>query len=279
MPDRYQVNYVTADGTARLAHIDGAGTLLREAGAMEHTLRRFMRQIHINLAMGLPGHIILIVTGFFLLTNLIFGLVAAWPRPGKWKAALKVSNNGHPVARAFSWHRAIGLWGAVPALIIAGTGTLILLEHEIGDALGVHEISLPALAAEGPPVGVGAAVQAAYEAIPGSRLAGTTIPSEADASYYVWVRAPGELYSNGYGGSLVIVDANTAAVRGAWPVTEAEPAHAFIASFYPIHTGEAAGTFGRVLAMLTGLWLTVMIGLGVLLWLRRRRLRVKTERA
>lgn len=74
-----------------------------------------------------------------------------------------------------------------------------------------------------------------------------------DASYYAWVRAPGELYRGGYGSSLVIVDANTGGVRGTWPATEADPARAVIASFYPLHTGESLGTLGRILTMSVGL--------------------------
>lgn len=277
LPDRYLVSYFSGDGHLRLAHINGAGEVLRDAGTTEHTFLRMMRQIHINLAAGITGHILLIVTGTLLITNILFGLVIAWPRNGRWRAALSPTGKGHPVARAFSWHRAIGLWGALPALIIVTTGTLILLEHEIGDLIGAHENTLPAIVLEGPPVGVGAAITTALEALPGSRFAGTTLPSAEDASYYVWVRAPGELYRGGYGGSLVIVDANTAAVRGAWPVTEANAANAFVASFYPLHTGEAAGLPGRILAMLTGVWLITVIVFGALLWLRRRNVNARAK--
>ena len=104
-------------------------------------------------------------------------------------------------------------------------------------------------------------------------VVGTTLPTPEDASYYAWVRAPGELYRGGYGGSLVIVDANHGSVRGAWPATETGAAKAFIGSFYPLHTGEAAGLVGRILALAIGVWLAAMLVLGLLLWLRRRHLR------
>lgn len=92
-----------------------------------------------------------------------------------------------------------------------------------------------------------------------------------DASYHAWVRAPGELYRGGYGSSLVIVNANDGSIRGAYPATDHGAARAIIASFYPLHTGEAAGTIGRIAVMFVGLWLATLIVLGALLWLRRIR--------
>lgn len=270
LPDRYVINFRDQGGTQRLARIDGNGDVLRDRPASDHTFLSFMRGIHIDLLSGRTGQLIMAVTGALLITNLVFGIIAAWPRRGMWKKALKPNSRGNRVARVHSWHRAIGLWGALPAMLIVATGVLMIFEHEVGDALGVHEVALPANPPEGDPVGFAAAAAAATAAIPGSRFVGTTFPSAADASYYAWVRAPGELYRGGYGGSLVIVDANDASIRGSWPVTEAGPAKAFVASFYPLHTGEAAGLPGRILALLTGIWLAATVVFGLLLWLRRR---------
>ncbi|MFV3128928.1 PepSY-associated TM helix domain-containing protein [Niveispirillum sp. KHB5.9] len=271
LPDRYVVNYTDADGVARKARIDGGGDVLRDRPSDEYTFFELIRGIHIDLLAGRVGHWIMVVTGLLLVTNLIFGLVVAWPRGGTWRRALTPLKTAHPVARSYSLHKAVGLWVVIPALLLAGTGSLILFEHEIGDLVGAEDIQLPPNPPQGPGVGLAAAVQAGVAAIPGSRFVGTTVPSDADASYYLWVRAPGELYRGGYGGSLVIVNANDAGIRGAWPVTQAPAAKSFVASFYPLHTGEAAGTAGRILALLTGMGLTYVLVYGLLLWWRRTR--------
>lgn len=271
LPDRYVVSYKDGDGVARKARIDGGGDVLRDVPADRLTFLELVRGIHIDLLAGRVGHWIMAATGLLLVTNLVFGLVVAWPRRGGWRRALTPLKTAHPVARAYSLHRAVGLWVVLPALLLAGTGTLILFEHEVGEIVGAAEPALPANPPQGPGVGLATAVRAGVAAIPGARFVGTTLPSASDASYYLWVRAPGELYRGGYGGSLVVVDANDGSVRGAWPATEAPPARAFVASFYPLHTGEAAGISGRILAMLTGGGLAYVLVYGVLLWLRRTR--------
>lgn len=270
LPDRYIVSHVGTDGAARRAYIDGSGAVLRDKAANDHSFLKLVREIHLTLAAGTIGHWLLAVTGLLLVTNLLAGLAVAWPARGQWRAALRPRGDTSRPSGLHSWHRAVGLWAVAPAIVIAATGTLMLFEHELGELLGVPEIALPANPPRGEAVGFAAAARAATAAIPGSRFVATTLPSPGDASYYAWVRAPGELYRGGYGGSLVIVDANDGKVRGAWPVTEADPARAFLASFYPLHTGESLGTTGRVLSMAIGVWLTVSIVLGTLLWLRRR---------
>lgn len=270
LTDRYVINFMDADGTARLARINGAGEILRDRPASDHTFLSLMRAIHIDLLSGRTGQLIMAATGTLLFTNLIFGLIAAWPRRRGWKKALSPSSRGNPVARMHSWHRAVGFWGVLPAMLIVATGVLIIFEHEIEHAIGVEEVVLPAVVPDGEGVGFAEAAKSATEAIPGSRFVGTTFPSSEDASYHAWVRAPGELYRGGYGGSLVIINGNDGSVRGAWDVTEADAAKAFVASFYPLHTGEAAGLVGRITALLTGVWLTTTIIFGLLLWLRRR---------
>jgi uncharacterized iron-regulated membrane protein len=271
LADRYVINFVDDEGHNRRARIDGAGAVLRDRRVDDHSFLSLMRQIHLDLMAGALGHWILAVAGALLVTNLVFGLVVAWPRRGAWRRALKPSNQGDGAATAFSWHRALGLWAALPMLLVAGTGTLILFEHQVADLIGASEVQLPANPPAGAPVGFATAARAAVDAIPGSRFVAIVLPAADDASYYAWVRAPGELYRGGYGGSLVVVDANDGSIRGAYPATEAGPAKAFIASFYPLHTGEAGRTIGRVLVMILGFWLAAIIVYGLVLWYRRSR--------
>jgi uncharacterized iron-regulated membrane protein len=270
LSDRYIVLHDDTHGVSRKAYIDGAGAVLRNDAADDYSFLGLMREIHLTLVAGTVGHWVLAVSGLLLVTNLIFGFVVAWPRRGQWRQALRPRGGRGSTAGYYSWHKALGLWVGVPALVIVATGSLILFEHEIRDLIGAEEVSLPPNPATGEPVGFAIAARAAVAAIPGSRFVGTTMPSTTDASYHAWVRAPGELYRGGYGGSLVIVDANNGVVRGAWPATEADAAEAVVASFYPLHTGESLGLLGRLLSLAIGVWLTTSITLGLLLWWRKR---------
>jgi uncharacterized iron-regulated membrane protein len=270
LSDRYIISFAGPDGTARKAYVDGAGDILRDRPADEYSFLGFIREIHLTLVAGTTGHWILAASGLLLFTNLLFGLITAWPRRREWRQALTPGGRRGSAVRAHRWHRALGLWAAFPALVIAATGTLMLFEDQLRAVVGAAEVSLPANPATGTPIGLAAATRAAVAAIDGSRFVGTTLPSPEDASYYAWVRAPGELYRGGYGGSLVIVDANNGAIRGAWAATDASAAQAFVGSLYPLHTGESIGLVGRILTLAIGLWLAVTIILGVLLWWRKR---------
>ncbi len=270
LPDRYIILHNDPAGVSRKAYIDGAGTILRNNPSDQYSVLGFIREIHLTLVAGQTGHWILAGSGVLLFTNLVFGLFVAWPRRGQWRHALRPRGRRGSTAGYYGWHKALGLWAGIPALIIVGTGSLFMFEHEIRELAGIEEITLPANPSTGRPVGFAAAARASVAAIPGSRFVGTTFPSAEDASYYAWVRAPGELYRGGYGGSLVIVDANDGSIRGAWPANEAGFGAAVIGSFYPLHTGEGLGLAGRILALAVGLWLAVMIVVGLLLWWRRR---------
>lgn len=267
---RYIILHSDAAGVSRKAYIDGAGSVLRNKPADSYSFLGLMREVHLTLVAGTAGHWILAVSGVLLFTNMIFGLIVAWPKRGQWRHALRPRGRRGSAASYYSWHKALGLWAGLPALVIVGTGSLILFEHQIRDLVGAEEVSLPPNPAIGKPVGFAEASRAAVDAIPGSRFVGTAMPSAGDASYYAWVRAPGELYRGGYGGSLVIVDANDASIRGAWPATAADAKQTLVASFYPLHTGESLGLFGRLLSLAIGVWLTTSIVLGLLLWWRKR---------
>lgn len=273
LPDRYIILYTDGGGVLRRAYIDGAGEIHFDRAANNHTFLSLMREIHLTFLSGDVGHWILAVTGVLLVTNLIFGLVAAWPRKRMWRQSLTPATKGPAATRLYSWHRAIGLWAVLPMLLVVGAGTLILFDSEMRFVLGAEKPALADNPPTGPGVGFAAAARAAENAIPGGRFIGTTLPSEADASYHATVRAPGELYRGGYGGSTVVVNANDASIRFAYSVNDASAAEAFLKSLYPIHTGEFAGLPGRVIAMTTGIFLSAMIVLGIMLWLKRRTLR------
>lgn len=266
--DRYNL-FLDDRGEGRSIRIAGDGAELHAMPSSESTPMGPLVVFHHELLAGEAGSWIVAFSGILLFSNLVLGLVTAWPRRGWWRTSLKPSSKGPSAARLFSWHRAIGLWVVAPALLMVGAGTLLRFEHGVGELIGAEAVSLPANPPAGEPVGFAAAAGAALAAIPGSTLTAVSWPSEEDATYRVLVRAPGEI-RRAYGGSIVLVDANTGGLRGVYPIADAEPARAFMSALFPIHTGEAGGLVGRLLVMAIGAWLITMIVTGALLWLKRR---------
>jgi uncharacterized iron-regulated membrane protein len=268
--DRYQIFFAEPDQVSGSVRIAGDGTPLQVKGPDEGSLLGTLVEIHHNLAAGEAGDWIVAISGILLISNLLFGLYLAWPRGGRWRGALKPVNKGPAAARLYSWHRAVGLWAILPALVIATAGTLLKFEHGLGTLLAAEPASLPANPpGTTPPVGFATVAKAALDAVPGSTLTAVTWPEGGDATYTVRVRAPGEI-RRAYGASLVLIDANNGKVRGTFPIAEAAGGRAFMSALFPVHTGELGGFIGRLLTLAIGLWLATMTVAGVLLWLRRR---------
>jgi uncharacterized iron-regulated membrane protein len=267
LPGRFLLNFTNSKGEVRMARIAGDGSILKETGETEFTFLEKVRDVHLTLAGGKTGEWILTITGLLLLGNLVLAFFQALRRNGVWAAAIK------PVAnedRVRSWYRSLSLWGAVPAFVVVLAAITVHFEHSIEGPIGAPPIKPPAIAATGDPIGFAAAAHAAEAAIPGSRFVGGPMATTDNASYNLWVNQPGEFFRpEGYGGSLVSVNANDGSIRGSWPLQQASTAYKAIALPYPVHTGEIAGPIGRVLVLLTGLWLLVWSALRLrLLWRR-----------
>src|SRR3546814_1895563 len=80
----------------------------------------FLVGLHPDL-LGAWGSWIVSISGLLLCSNLLLGLIAAWPRRGTWRTALLPIRKGPAAARLYSWHRAVGLWAVLPAFAIAAT--------------------------------------------------------------------------------------------------------------------------------------------------------------
>lgn len=267
--DRYNLYLEGKDGESRSVRVLGDGAVIDRPRDDENRLMGFLVDFHHDL-LGSWGSWIVAISGLLLCSNLILGLVAAWPKRGTWRRALAPTQKGPPAARLYSWHRALGLWAVLPALVIAATGTLMKFEDGVGNMIGAKGVELPAIPRTQAAIGFAQAAKAAIDAVPGSSLTQVVWPKDGDATYYIRVNAPGEI-RRAYGDTRVLVDANNGMVREVFPIADAEPARAFMSTLFPLHTGEAGGIIGRLLSIAIGLWLVTMIVAGVLLWLKRRK--------
>jgi uncharacterized iron-regulated membrane protein len=109
----------------------------------------------------------------------------------------------------------------------------------------------------------------ALHAYPGARIGGIVLPHSAAPWFEVRLLQSGEL-RRVFGTTSVFVSAASGAVLAREDALHAGAARRFVDGFYPIHTGEAGGTMGRILSLSVGVWLAAMLGLGILLWRRRR---------
>ena len=275
LPDRYNLSLAgPADASVSLP-LAGDGTVLQRADGGMPAAMDTLVLLHQRLLAGETGEWIVGISGILLASNLVLALFVAWPRgqqrSGQWQRAIRPVRRGPPAARSYSWHRAVGLWAALPAIVLILSGTLLRFEHGVGQAIGAEARSIEARP-QGPgqaQIGLARAVAIAQTAIPGGRFTAADWPTAEDATWRLRLLEPGEM-RRAYGTSMVYVDAATGTVRAAVPASGLPAAQSFMNGLFPVHTGEFDGGVGRVLVAALGLWLAAMIVLGVQLWWRRR---------
>ncbi|HEX3367458.1 PepSY-associated TM helix domain-containing protein [Phenylobacterium sp.] len=270
-PDRYKIN-LEGPGTARtVVRVAGDGTVLDQRDKRASTPMDTLVSLHQTLLAGDAGRWIVESSGVLLIVSLGLGVANAWPRYGGWRLALTPRGAPSVTAQLFGWHRALGLWLALPAIVLASAGILLVFEDNLRDLLGDQPAEIARLPPTGPPVPFLTAARAALATVPHSRLTMVAWPTASDATYRVRLLAPGEL-RRAYGLTTVFVDANSGRVRQVVPANSGPIGRRFADLLYAVHTGEAEGLAGRLLNLTIGLWLIAMIGLGIALWTRRRRL-------
>jgi len=269
MPDRYDITVAKDGGASTVVRVTGDGHPIRtDRRGGPRRLIDTLVLLHQSLLAGVTGRWIIGASGALLLFNAVGGLLLAWPRRGAWRPALSFKRRGPPVARLYGLHRALGLVGVLPALVLVTAGVLLAYDEGFSRLIGAGPVALPPRTGHAL-VGFAEAVRTAQHALPGARLTAVTMPGPDDATYRVRLRAPGE-WRRAYGASYVLVDAVSGDVRGVFPAAVAPWPRRAVDALFPVHTGEAGGLAGRILVLCTGLWLIGMIFIGPRLWWLRR---------
>jgi uncharacterized iron-regulated membrane protein len=265
-------------GEARTWRVDGDGKVLRVMGgddrfangAFFDTLTSF----HQTLLLGDRGRWLIGASGLLLASNILLAVALALPARGRWRAALLPRARGGLAGWSHAWHRALGLWLMIPAAALALCGAALSFEDPLRAWLGA-EVTPPAAAlAAGtrPAIGPALAIKQALARHPDASVSGVVFPS-ADTSWYrIRLLQAGEPRQT-FGRTTVYVSGGDGRVLRDYDTLRAPWRLRLFDLLYPLHTGQAVGAAGRAVALLVGLWLAAMCGLGVLLWSARRRTR------
>ena len=269
--DRFDISS-EREGVESTTRIDGAGRVLRNRstadGAAKGGFWDTIAGLHHNVLGGDIGSWLLGVSGLLLLTNLITGVRLSWP--GRLFRAMTRRPTGPAPARAYGWHKLIGLWGAVPAFALVTAGALLNFEDGVERVLGA-ELAQPDVPKvdRDRSISHADALRRAMALYPGATISGFSLPDD-EGRYRVRLNVPGET-TRIYGATTVVVSARDGSVLLNHDARQSRGGRLLMETLYPFHTGQIAGTVGRWLVVLTGLWLAVMAWLGVRLWYLRRK--------
>ncbi|MFT4075492.1 MAG: PepSY-associated TM helix domain-containing protein [Asticcacaulis sp.] len=273
--DRFDI-YYSKGGVDRTLRVDGTGHAVRDrdnSGLSNGNIYDRLSDLHMALMLGDIGRTFIGISGLLLLTNLGLGLKLAWPRAGQWLKALRKPKTKAGVPFLYGWHRTLGLWLSVPALITVAAGVLLAFDDAIETGFKVDIAPPQGLPAQtSSHIAPSQALNAALSAYPGATLSGFSMAADDQPFYKIRLHAPGEM-PRIWGMTTVFVSATDGRILSVYDARRLHSAPRLLLDvIYPLHTGQIGGFFGRIVQLLIGLWLLAMIGLGLTLWWKRRRL-------
>lgn len=276
---RFDVSLADRNDLSDDFRVDGAGTVLRRRPGNHDYLHIGIFQIatylHQTLFLHQAGRWFIGFSGMLLLSNIGIGLSLAWPKARQWKRALTPLRAGAAAAQVYSWHRALGLALGIPMFVMVLCGVLLAYEEPLGQWF---DPSRPAPSAEvglrepaTANVSIADAISTALALYPGGELGGMEMPASGSPWFKVRVTRAAEA-RRVFGTTAVYVSSRSGRVLANYDASRAPLKTRVWDALRAVHTGEIGGTPGRALAVLGGVWLSVMLTLGLTLWwLRRRR--------
>ena len=249
-----------------------------EAGLSRPLFMPTLFHAHRYLLAGEVGKVVVATAGVSLAIAMLTGLVLWWPRMTRaaiWHA-VTVRHGGSWIRFNFQLHRAAGFFAAPVLLVTAVSGVYFNMPQWVTPAIGAVAQLSPAkkvMNSSAPP-GTGitpaAAVLAAQAQFPQGRVSRLSFPASGKAPYEVRIRQNGELRM-GSGATRISVDSGDGRVLRVIDPLTARSGDRLVSWLFPLHTGEAFGTAGRIFISFVGLLPLAFFVTGLVVWIRIRR--------
>jgi len=244
-----------------------------DVGLSRPLLMPTLFHLHRYLLAGAVGKTVIAVSGLGLLFMSVVGLALWWPRAtiSAWRKAFTVAYRGSWPRFNYSFHRAAGAVVAPVLAVLGFSGCLFNQPQWITPIVASVAAVSPQEKIKGgaaDAIGVARAAQTAADLFPGARVSRVGLPAKPGLPYEVRLRQPGEV-RQGDGNTRVTIDAATGRVLRVRDPLHAPAGDAFIDWQFPLHTGEAFGTIGRIVISIVGLAPVAFLVTGLAVWRRR----------
>jgi uncharacterized iron-regulated membrane protein len=251
----------------------------RLAGAARLDRRHLMPMImhwHDSLYLEKPGLTLIGSVALVWLLSSLVGIYLSMPRAGSLLKAFVIKRGASTFKFVYDAHRVVGLVTCLVLLGSAFSATYLGLPEQFKAVLKLVSRptepllkTLPERRVNQPAVDMDQAILIAQAALPGAALRGLS-PHPDKGVYQVRLRLDGDINA-GNGTGRVLVDMQSGAVLEARSFRNAGSAgDTLIAWMYPLHSGQAFGTPGRVVIVCIGLFPGLLGLSGAWIWWRRR---------
>ena len=239
---------------------------------------RTLYEFHRNVLLGNWGSNIVGIAGLLLMTSAISGLLVAWPRQRSgWKRLIGIKLRAGLTRVLFDAHRSSGVVLFVLLMLATFTGSTLVYVNYARDIVSVFSPVAPFPVVpwrDTPPDDwpsferIASGVRAQY---PHHFMREIHVPSKPTAGYLFYLKQPGDVHR--LGDTMVWVHVASGDIlfeRSARSRTAGESVMHWL---YPLHSGSAFGTAGKIAMFITGFAMLLMFPTGLWVWLRKRRAR------
>lgn len=260
-----------------LSWVDPRGPTVVRSELWGRFAMTWLYDLHFRLLAGDAGMRLLGAFGILILLLIGGGVWIWWPRPGHARAALTLKRHASPQRRVFDLHNLSGVYGLVPLLLLAATGTLLCLPEQVKPALSAVSPLFKAPVLRSTPDGRPRLTPDRAAAIARARFHHAALkwietPDGPSGVYRLTLRQPGEPGVR-FPRTSVWVDQYDGRVLAVRDGLRDSGGDRLLNWLHPLHSGEAGGMLGRCLACLAGLLPLGLAATGVLRWWHRARAR------
>ncbi|WP_417317194.1 PepSY-associated TM helix domain-containing protein [Emcibacter sp.] len=257
---------------SRAFRIDGDGEVLADR-MMKYDVFNRLSELHEMLWIEDYGGALIGISGIFLTTNLVLGLVILWPNRRNWKRFFEWPSTAPAKIKFYHWHRTVGLCVVIPAFFLCFTGVLNAylgdFRQIFGDPWPEPQVAVEGRAPLRQGIGFTEAMETAFALYPDAKISIVTLPDDAAPYYAIRLLQEGEVRTV-YGNTRVYVDSATKEILGNQDQLKAPFKAKLFSSFFALHVGNWGGLSMRILILITGGALLFMSVIGIALWWKRR---------
>jgi uncharacterized iron-regulated membrane protein len=238
-------------------------------------LLRAVYEFHRNVLLGPAGANIVGTAGLLLLASAVSGFVLALPRNRTgWRRVVGVKLRAGATRVLFDVHRSFGTVLAALLILATVTGSTLVWVNYARDLVSLFSPvapfpTVPWRALDGEWPTFESILQRVQSAYPERRITELHIPSKATAGYLFYLRAPSDAHRRG--DTIVWVHPATGEILLERSNRMRSAGETVMHWLFPLHSGTAFGTPGRIAMCLTGLAPLMLVFTGLWVWLHKRR--------
>ncbi|MEQ1776604.1 MAG: PepSY-associated TM helix domain-containing protein, partial [Burkholderiales bacterium] len=262
---------------AMFSAVSGELLGMRDADTVGITRPYWMRtlyEFHRNVLLGNFGSNIVGIAGFLLMTSALSGFFLAWPRNRSgWRRLIGIKLRAGMTRILFDVHRSSGVMLFALLMLSTITGSTLVYVNYARDIVSVFsEVApFPVIPWRETPMGnwpdFERITQQVQEAYPRHETVEIHIPSKPTAGYLFYLKRDGDVHR--LGDTIVWVHPGSGEILFERSARNRSKGESVMHWLFPLHSGTAFGTVGKIAMFVTGFAMLLMFPTGLWVWMRK----------